>query len=225
MRAVGSAGLLTRLAALAALGLGLFTGGSASAAPIGPDCGTCQGSIYTLQYNPTPVATTATTQTFRITFTIDTSGYDGGGTGIDTVAVKISDSLVSGSLVAAPLGVDNWYNFVNQGLNAGGCSSGGSGYDCTRIKVLLGAEPAPVGGTLTWQWDLEIATGDLFTGPFEASVKARYVDDDGAKVGALVSEGITLQPNGNVVPEPASAALTGLGLVAVGMRRRRARRR
>ena len=61
---------------LVALGL---VAGRASADPIGPDCGTCQGSIYTLEYSGSPIATTSTTETFRITLTIDTSGYNGGG--------------------------------------------------------------------------------------------------------------------------------------------------
>jgi hypothetical protein len=39
----------------------------ANATPIGPGCGTCQGSIYELTYSGSPISSTATTQTFAIT--------------------------------------------------------------------------------------------------------------------------------------------------------------
>jgi hypothetical protein len=204
------------------LGLGLLLGllfgvavaSDAGATPIGPSCGTCQGSIYDLTYSGAPIATTATTETFRITLTIDTSGYDGGGTNLNTVALKVSASFVSAALVTAPGGAGDWVQMYG-GLNAAGCSGSGSGYDCVRVALISDAPPVP-GGTYTWVFDIEVPTGGLFTGDLEASVKARYGDDFMLKVGDLVSEGITLS-----VPEPSLALLFAAGLL--GPLRRRLR--
>jgi hypothetical protein len=205
----GAIGLL----ALAALAL---AGGRASADPIGPSCGTCQGSIYTLEYDGAPISTTATTETFRITLSIDTSGYSGAGSYIDTVAIKVSSSLESATLFAAPGGAGSWTTWTG-GLNANGCSGSGSGFDCAAAWFI--GIPVPDATLYQWTWDIEMDTGILFTDPFEASIKVRYVDGDHEKVGDLVSEGITLQ----VIPEPASAALLGGGLLALAISRRQRR--
>jgi len=58
------------------------------------------------------------------------------------------------------------------------------------------------------QWQLRVSS------------KARYADNSGKKVGALVSENITL-----MVPEPSAGALLGLGLGMTGLALFRPRRR
>jgi hypothetical protein len=198
--------------------LGLIAAPDASATPIGPACGTCQGSIYEIAYDGVPVATTATTETWRITYTIDTSGYDGGGTRLDTVALKVSAQLVDADLVAAPGGVGLWNEFLG-GLNAGGCSGSGSGFDCVEATS-IGTSPVVPGGVYTWVFDLEIANGGLFTVD-DSSVKARYVDEAGDKVGDLVSESIML----TLVPEPGTALLVAAGASLLAARRTRSRSR
>src|SRR2546426_12173671 len=50
--------------------------------PIGPDCGTCQGSIYTLELLGNP-----STNVYDVRLEIDTSGYNGGGGGLHFFAV------------------------------------------------------------------------------------------------------------------------------------------
>src|SRR3974377_1925647 len=102
---------------------------SANATPIGPNCGTCQGSTYEITYSGSPISSTPTTETFEITYTIDTTGYNGGGTHLDQVPLKVSSSITSGTLVSAPGGVGDW-NVIMGGINASGCSMAGSGFDC-----------------------------------------------------------------------------------------------
>jgi len=227
MRAVGLAGLLTRAMALGAVALALVASGAASATAIGENCATCQGSLFTLQYDADPVATSATTQTFRITLTIDTTGYHGGGIGIDTVAIQVTnggDGLGARShLLWAPTALSNLRNFVNQGLARAGCSSGGSGFDCVRVAT-NGVIPR-VGGLLVWKWDLEVERGTLATGPSAANLRVRYVDSLRRKAGDLVCEPITLDPTGHVVPEPSSLGLAAMGMAVLALHTRRSRRR
>jgi hypothetical protein len=208
-----------RLLLAAAALLFAFAASQAGATPIGPTCGTCQGSIYELTYDPTPIATTATTETWRITYTIDTSGYSGTGVYINTVALKVSSSFVDATLVTAPGGVPLW-NEMSGGLNAAGCSGSGSGYDCVAFHAVITLAPSVPGGTYTWVFEIELENGGLLTGADEASVKARYVSSTGLKVGALVSENITLG-----IPEPGTALLLAGPALVAGRRRSRTRER
>jgi hypothetical protein len=205
-------------AIVCATALGMVSLPSAvGATPIGPSCGTCQGSSYELSYSGSPISTTATTETYRITYTIDTSGYDGPGVYLDTVAFKVANALVSADLIAAPGGVPSWTE-MHGGLSAAGCSGTGSGYDCVRFATQLTNAPAVPGGIYMWIFDVEVSSGTLFTGLDEASVKARYVGSGGAKKGDLVSENISLTN----VPEPGTALLLVFSSLAL---RRHARRR
>lgn len=205
---------MIRLAFLLTL---LLSAAAANATPIGPNCGTCQGSIYELSYSGTPIATTATSETWQITYTIDTAGYDAGGSHIFNVALKVSSELLSADLVSAPGGVGNWLEHLG-GLNANGCmGNGDNGFDCVRVTS-VGASPVVPGGTYTWVFELEVATGGLFVGLDQSSIKARYVDDNGDKVGDLVSEGITLTDLSEV-PEPTTLGLLALGVLALGFAR------
>lgn len=199
----------------------LLCAGSAAADPIGPTCDddgdeTCQGGIYWLLYSEEPTATDEFTETYQITFRMDTTGLPDVISGVDTVAVKITDGSnlyeVGSSISDAPEGKDNWNGEADVGLNADGCGNGGGGFYCAQV-IDGGIVPqVKVGdGILEWVFDLRIDKGTLFTGLDQASVKARFVNGDGVKVGDLLSEDITLQ----VVPEPGSLALLGMGLLGL----------
>ncbi len=218
---------------IAAAGLAVLSQ-FAAADPIGPDCPTCNGGIYTLSYDGTALADTDTAhETFRITLNIDTSGVTAvvpTATAIDAVAIKVASSVFNATLFSAPDGTTSWA-LVPGGISAIGCDGNGSGFDCADW-IASGVGTA-IGGTLDWIFDVTMDNGALFTLADEASIKARYVDSSGAKVGNLVSEAITLQNSSSstsggtsgssstsggasgTVPEPNSSGLVFLGLGAV----------
>ena len=142
-------------------------------ARIGPTCGTCSGSIYTLTFSTIG-------NEFRYHIYGDTSGYNGGGTLLDDVGFKISSAdPTSVSLVKAPNSGD-WTTFSG-GINAGGCDGSESKFICTAANSLSSAASVPDG---TYAWVFDITTTGLFTGTNESSNKARYSDSSGNKVSA-----------------------------------------
>jgi hypothetical protein len=206
------------LLVVAALGAGAAT---ASADSIGPDCTSCQGSIYTLTnlgLAPTDLKTSdGTFDTWRIVLSIDTTGYEGTGVRIDEVAIKVASSVDTAKLVSAPGGLSSW-TLQAGGLNANGCSGSGSGFECADW-IVGSPNGAQVGGILSWTFDVDVASA-LLTASNAASIKARYVNANDQKVGALVSENITLGPSTSV-PEPGILTLLAVGGAFAATRRRR----
>ncbi len=180
---------------------------------IGPSCGSCYGGTYTLT-NLGLLGSTATTETYRIQYDINTSGYTGAATDyIQSVAIKVSSGPVWASLFSAPGGVGIWRVFSNRGLNNSNCSSGGTGYVCAQDGNFAIAN----GTTYTWVFDVIMARGSLLSGVNAASIKANYNPPSGI----IVSENITL---GGQIPEPASVSLLMGGIGIWGYSRYRARK-
>jgi hypothetical protein len=203
---------------LACVLLAAITAGLASAGTIGPDCNSCDGGIYTLSYSN--LQTSGGTTTLDVLLSIDASNVSatlGATAYVRDVAVKVSSSLntSASSLTHAPVNLVSW-SMVQGGLNAGGCSGAGSGYACA---AWMGSGPgvAAGNGTLDWTFHLSIPSGALITSPLGDSIKVRYVNSSAAKIGSLVSEGITLSE----IPEPSTYALCALGLLLASWRMRR----
>lgn len=214
-----------RLAILTSI-LGITAAAYASADTIGPNCGTCQGSTYTLTslgLAPADLDSAGpTVDTWRIMLTIDTSGYNAGGVRIDQVAIKVSNAVDVAKLVSGPGGAADW-QLLSGGINSGGCDGSGSGFECANLVANTTAANVH-GALLTWIFDVDLA-GPPLTGFGQADIKARYVDDSNNKVGALVSEGITLgtgqtPPPPTPVPEPGTLTLLALGAGGIARRLR-----
>jgi hypothetical protein len=229
-----------RLLALAAFALAF----GANADPIGgpdSDCGTCQGSAYALFYSGAAQPDSdPLTQTFDIFLAIQTATYTGGpltSTWIDDVAIKVSPSFTDASLIAAPTGVANWTE-IDGGISNVGCDGNGGGFACADFNHVAPFDPitnppgVALGGLLLWEFSVTMLNGDLTgTGLMGSVVKVRYVDTVDGKVGALVSENLTLQTGGcppsvcspfSVVPEPMPLALLlGAGFAGLAFVRRR----
>jgi hypothetical protein len=172
--------------------------GAAYADSIGPDCGTCSGGIFTLEY------TLVDSDTATIVFTADLE--DSTVSTIDAIAFKAwtGNATITGTLDTAPAGWDA--NFQAGGLNGNGCNSSNANFVCSQGATSLSA--GDPGDVYSWTFTVDFTGGSLITAAGGASIKADFSPH------GVLSEAITLQPRR--VPEPGTLLLLGAGLSGFG---------
>jgi len=181
----------------------------AHADPIGPNCGSCFGNIFTLEFEA------ITSTDYHITLTINGTGYTGGaGDFVTGVAIKPASQITGGSLISTT--APGTWTFKVGGLNNGNCDGSGSGFECASD----GTSALIKGNTYEWVFDATVDDSSKWLlDSLEASIKVNY----GPGNGLITSENITLQEGGppNEIPEPQTLALLALGLLALASVRRK----
>ncbi|HEX9596982.1 MAG TPA: PEP-CTERM sorting domain-containing protein [Anaerolineales bacterium] len=177
-------------------------------------CDSCFGMTYTLSFDTTPTSTTATTETFQITLTIDTTGATGLNSGdlLRLVALKLTggNSITAVSAVSIPTG---WTaGFGGEGGITDGCDDTGTDDRACSFAASASDGLAPDGSTYTWILDVTVLTGTLMTDGIP--LRVAFTNGTGQR---LLSDTFTTE-----VPEPGTLILFGTGLLSMaGAIRRR----
>ena len=194
MRRQGARSIAMLLGAILLFGLG-STAHALSTTIGGVGCASCFRSVYTLD-----VAHGG--NLWNVTYTVNTSGYTGAGSGLDAIAFKIANeaNILGVSVTSQPLTFTGAPLPIGS-LAAGGCNGGSTGGFICSSSSNVGGLTVP-NGTYQFKYGVNLAAGSLFGSVTDWSIKALYVNSSGDARG-LTSE--------NGVPVPGTSILFGLG--------------
>ena len=195
MRRQGARSIAMLLGAILLFGLG-STAHALSTTIGGAGCATCFGSVYTLD------VAHGGGNLWNVTYTVNTSGYTGAGSGLDAIAFKIANeaNILGVSVTSQPLTFTGAPLPIGS-LAAGGCNGGSTGGFICSSSSNVGGLTVP-NGTYQFKYGVNLAAGSLFGSVTDWSIKALYVNSSGDARG-LTSE--------NGVPVPGTSILFGLG--------------
>lgn len=220
----------TRLGLVAAAGALLAVSGVASATPV---------TYFGAQFDLSIADIGPAGGTYQVRYTADFAGYTNGAAQpfVDAISWKHAGyDVATASLTGAPIA--GWVAVAGATINANGCSAnGGNTWGC----AIDGASPfVEAKGLLEWVFEVTFTANNVLdlntTGD---SIKMRFVNEKGEKQGALLSCQLSDNEEDNCelgrnppppppppttnVPEPATLAIFGLGLIGMGLRRKRSK--
>jgi len=161
------------------------------------------GSTYMLSAN-------CTGSLCNVTLTIDSTNATN--PDISAVDFKIGSSDTFNGTVVPPNGT---WNTSSGSLGNGGCGNNSGGFICSQAAST--SSFAATGGILTWSWTGVDVSGDLTIN----HVGYKYDNGTGTLNGMIVSDSTFGNGGGTSVPEPGVLQLLGVGLVGLGVMRRR----